>query len=87
MSTGLGEIVLYRAADGGPALDVRLERESVWLDAHQMAELFGRDRTVIVRTFAMFMTAANCRVNQPVQKMHRLPPMEKSARWISTIWT
>lgn len=49
MSTGLGEVVLYRAADGGPALDVRLERESVWLDAHQMAELFGRDRTVIVR--------------------------------------
>ncbi len=49
MSTGLGEIVLYRTADGGPALDVRLERESVWLDAHQMAELFGRDRTVIVR--------------------------------------
>ncbi len=49
MSTGLGEIVLYRAADGGPALDVRLERESVWLDAHQMAELLGRDRTVIVR--------------------------------------
>jgi prophage maintenance system killer protein len=49
MGTGLGEIVLYRAADGGPALDVRLERESVWLDVHQMAELFGRDRTVIVR--------------------------------------
>jgi len=49
MSTGMGEIVLYRAVDGGPALDVRLERESVWLDAHQMAELFGRDRTVIVR--------------------------------------
>jgi hypothetical protein len=49
MSTGLGEIVLYRSADGGPALDVRLERDTVWLDAHQMAELFGRDRTVIVR--------------------------------------
>ena len=49
MSTGMGEIVLYRAANGGPALDVRLERESVWLDTHQMAELFGRDRTVIVR--------------------------------------
>ena len=49
MNTELGGIVLYRAADGGPALDVRLERDSVWLDAHQMAELFGRDRTVIVR--------------------------------------
>jgi prophage maintenance system killer protein len=41
MSTGLGEIVLYRAADGGPALDVRLERESIWLTQVQMAELFG----------------------------------------------
>ncbi len=49
MSSNFGEVVLYQASDGGPALDVRLDRESVWLDAHQMAELFGRDRTVIVR--------------------------------------
>ena len=32
MSTGLGEIILYRGADGGPPLDVRLERETVWLN-------------------------------------------------------
>lgn len=44
-----GEVLLYQSDDGGPALDVRLERDTVWLDAHQMAELFGRDRTVIVR--------------------------------------
>lgn len=44
-----GEVLLYQTAEGGPALDVRLERDTVWLDAHQMAELFGRDRTVIVR--------------------------------------
>ncbi len=49
MSTGLGEIVLYRAADGGPALDVRLERESVWLSLNQLADLFGRDKSVISR--------------------------------------
>jgi hypothetical protein len=49
MSSNLGEVVMYQAADGGPALDVRLDRDTVWLDAHQMAELFGRDRTVIVR--------------------------------------
>ena len=87
MSTGLGEIVQYRAADGGPALDVRLERESVWLDAHQMAELLGVTARLSFDTSAMFMTAVNCRVSQPVQKMHKLPPMEKSAKWISTIWT
>jgi hypothetical protein len=49
MSTGLGEIVLYRTADGGPALDVRLERESVWLSQAQMAELFGRERSVLTK--------------------------------------
>lgn len=49
MSTELGEIVLYRTADGGPALDVRLERESVWLTQAQMAELFGRERSVLTK--------------------------------------
>jgi hypothetical protein len=44
-----GEIVLYRAPDGTVSLDVRLERETLWLDAHQMAILFGRDRSVILR--------------------------------------
>ena len=49
MSTELGEIVLYRTADGGPALDVRLERESVWLTQAQLAELFGRERSVLTK--------------------------------------
>lgn len=49
MSTGLGEIVLYRAADGGPALDVRLERDTVWLSLNQLADLFERDKSVISR--------------------------------------
>lgn len=44
-----GEIVLYKSKDGRTKLDVRLEQETVWLDAHQMSALFGRDRTVIVR--------------------------------------
>ena len=49
MKEAQGEVLLYQAVDGGPALDVRLDRETVWLDAHQLAELFGRDRSVIVR--------------------------------------
>jgi hypothetical protein len=44
-----GEIVIYQASEGGPRLDVRLEKETIWLDAHQMAALFERDRTVIFR--------------------------------------
>ena len=40
---------LYRAKDGTITLDVRVEKETIWLDAHQMAKLFGRDRSVILR--------------------------------------
>ena len=36
-----GEIVLYKDAHGGVRLDVRLERETVWLTQLQMATLFG----------------------------------------------
>lgn len=35
-----GEVVLYRAPDGTVTLDVRLERETIWLTQAQMAELF-----------------------------------------------
>jgi hypothetical protein len=37
---GGGEVVLYKAPDGGVHLDVRLERETVWLSQRQMALLF-----------------------------------------------
>ena len=44
-----GAIVLYQTPDGSMSIDVRLEKETLWMDAHQMARLFGRDRSVIVR--------------------------------------
>jgi prophage maintenance system killer protein len=48
-SNGVGEVVLYEAPDGGIQLDVRLERETVWLTQAQMADLFGRERSVITK--------------------------------------
>ncbi len=44
-----GEIVLYRTKDGRTNLEIKLTRNTMWMDAHQMAKLFGRDRSVIVR--------------------------------------
>lgn len=44
-----GEIVIYRTAKKEVGLKVRLEKETVWLDAHQMAQVFNIDRTVIVK--------------------------------------
>ena len=44
-----GEILLYAAPYGQISLDVRLEADTVWLSQAQMAELFGRERSVISR--------------------------------------
>ena len=44
-----GEIVVYEAPNGEARVDVRLNRETVWLTQQQMAELFGRDRSVVTR--------------------------------------
>lgn len=49
IKTDSGEIVLYRASDGTASLSVRLDKETLWLDAHQMGKLFERDRSVILR--------------------------------------
>lgn len=43
-ATRQSNVVLYK-----DRLEVRLDKDTVWLDAHQMAKLFGRDRSVIVK--------------------------------------
>lgn len=44
-----GEIVVYEDPDGEIRVDVRLERETLWLSLNQIAELFGRDKSVVSR--------------------------------------
>ena len=43
------KVIIYQTPDGQTQLDVRLEKETVWLTQAQMAELFQTDRTSIVR--------------------------------------
>ena len=44
-----GEVRVYEAADGEVRVDVRLDRETVWLTQEQMSQLFGRERSVITK--------------------------------------
>ncbi len=48
----MSEIVIYKAKDGRVEIDVQLSNETVWLSLTQMAELFGRDKSVISRHLA-----------------------------------
>lgn len=45
----MSEVVIYQAEDGTTSLEVQLEQDSVWLNANQMVELFGRDKSVVSR--------------------------------------
>lgn len=40
-------LVFYKSKDGAIQLDVKLENETVWLFANQMASLFDRDEKTI----------------------------------------
>ena len=44
-----GEIIIYQNKSGKKAVDVRLEKETIWLDAHQMAHVFNVNRPAIVK--------------------------------------
>lgn len=49
VETSGGEVRVYEAADGEVRVDVRLDRETVWLTQEQMSQLFGRERSVITK--------------------------------------
>jgi len=45
-------VIIYGSGRKGPEILVRLENDTVWLDAHQIAVVFGVDRTGVVRHIA-----------------------------------
>ena len=45
----MANVLIYKAKDGHIELDVNLSEETVWLSLNQIAELFGRDKSVISR--------------------------------------
>ncbi len=51
-NTQNGSIIIYQTKDGKTALEVKLKEETIWLDAHQIALLFGVDRTGVVKHMA-----------------------------------
>lgn len=42
-----GDIIIYQSAGNAPSLEVRLERDTVWLSQRQMANLFDKDTDTI----------------------------------------
>ena len=64
----LNDVIIYQTEDGEIKMDVKMEKETVWLTQAQMSELFQTDRTSIVR-----------HINN-IYKSHELKPKSTCAK-------
>jgi prophage maintenance system killer protein len=62
------EVVIYQSPAG--VVEVRLERDTVWLRQEQIATLFGRDRTVIGRHIRNVFKEGELTTESNVQNLH-----------------
>ena len=66
---GKGEIVIYQSPDGITNLEVKLEEETVWLSANQMALLFDRDEKTVRRHITNVFSEGELPKENNTQKM------------------
>jgi len=62
-------IVIYETPDG-VRLDVKLEKDTLWLSQKQMAELFETERSVITKHLGNIFASGELDKESNVQKMH-----------------
>lgn len=65
-----GEVLVYEAPDGAARVDVRLERDTVWLRQEQMSQLFERERSVITKHVRNVFAEGELDEKSNVQNLH-----------------
>lgn len=63
-------MLIYQSADGKIKIDVRFEKETVWLTQTQMCVLFGRERSVITKHIKNIFAENELNENSNVQNLH-----------------
>ena len=64
------EIIFYNSEDGKAKIQVRLDKDTVWLTQEQMSDLFQRDRSVITKHITNVFAERELEEESNVQKMH-----------------
>ena len=70
------EIIIYQTTDGLTKIDVRMQSETLWLTQAQIAELFGRERSVITKHIRNIFNDGELDEKSNVQNMH-IPNSDK----------
>jgi len=76
------EIIIYQTADGLTRIDVRMEGETLWLTQAQIAQLFGRDRSVITKHIRNIIAEDELDIKSNVQNLH-IPHSDKPVAFYS----
>lgn len=77
-----GEIIIYKSKGGKTSLEVKLEKDTVWLTQQQITQLFNRDRTVITKHINNVFKEKELDEKSNVQKMH-IPNSDKPVAFYS----
>lgn len=64
-----GEIVIYETPDGQTAIEVHLEKDTVWLTQRQIAELFGTEVPAISKHISNIFSTNELKSEATVSKM------------------
>lgn len=75
-------MIIYTASDGQTAIDVKLEKETVWLSANQMSLLFERDAKTIRKHINNVFSEKELERESNTQKM-RVPFSDKPVPYYS----
>jgi hypothetical protein len=70
MKENRSDFILFKTEDEKISVDVRFEEDTVWLTQEQMATLFERDRTVIVKHIANIFSDGELDEKSNVQFLH-----------------
>lgn len=70
METNNSQLVIYKAPDGTMSIDVTVQNETVWLSQGQMAELFGKDQSVIARHISNVFKEGELEKESNMQILH-----------------
>ena len=86
MEGGKGEIIIYQTPNGQTEIDVRMEKETVWLTLNQMALLFDRDKSVISRHIKIIFNEDDLDRNSVVAKRATTGSLQRAGQKKKTLW-
>lgn len=70
VETNNSQLVIYKTPDGKMSIDVTVQNETVWLSQGQMAELFGKEQSVIARHISNVFKEGELEKESTMQILH-----------------